>query len=170
MILEQVLWLSYSPFPHHYLFLLPHPQLQASYGDPIFMGTQDWCWPKKRHQSLLDDFRSPSWTSTSAGDYEHHNHLSLSGLYCSFQHGFAVVSPLGVERQLWVPQRCRELNLPWESSFHFHGQSSACPSKHGSTPGDQVLVPCGRGCRTGSPKQRLINECLHSTSKVWRAI
>lgn len=112
--------------------------------------------------SRLHDFR----TSTSAGDNEHHNHLSLSGLYCSFQQGFAVISPLGTERQLWVPQRCGELNLPWGSSFHLHGQPSACPSKRGSTPGDWVLVPCGRVCCTGSPKQRLINECLHSTSKV----
>lgn len=46
--------------------------------------------------SRLHDFR----TSTSAGDNEHHNHLSLSGLYCSFQQGFAVISPLGKERQL----------------------------------------------------------------------
>lgn len=72
--------------------------------------------------------------------------------------------------QLWVPSGCTELNFSWGSSFHLHGQPSAHPTKSGSMSGERLLVHCVRGWCTASPKQRLINECLHSTSKVWRAI
>lgn len=68
--------------------------------------------------------------------------------------------------QLWVPSGCTELNFSWGSSFHFHGQPSAHPTKSGSMPEEWLLVYCVRGWCTASPKQRLINECLHSTSEV----
>lgn len=113
-------------------------------------------------QLLTQDQHQP-WGARAVG----HHHLSLSCLYCPFL------------------QVCATSHLPWEQqgrspclsevqswTFPAGGISTplhqACSGS--SIPGDWLVVPCGRDCCTGSLKQRLINECLHSTLKVWRAI
>lgn len=151
-------------------FLLTSP-LWASCGDLGLTSTQDWGCPKKRLWPLLSGSRPSGRVSISTGVVRaiSHHHLSLSCLYCSFLQVFAI------SHLLWGQQGSPPCLAEVESWTFPAGEIStpqhqACSGSYGSIPGDRLVVPCGKGFASGSLKQKLISECLHSTLKVWRAI
>lgn len=155
----------------HHLSILPHSHPQASYEECRSWARGIWADPRKAPTIIR--WHQPSLDGCQAGPAQV---LGTKGIPIISPSPVCIVYScklllLGLPwEQLWVPSGCTELNFSWGSSFHLHGQPSAHPTKSGSMSGERLLVHCVRGWCTASPKQRLINECLHSTSKVWRAI